>query len=70
MSKNWKNVLPPTPNPVRAAPKVEQNPQKSEKCSTADSKFGPRDLESRTKSPKIGKMFYRRLQIRSARSRK
>ena len=26
--------------------------------STTDSKFGPRGLESRTKSPKIGKMFY------------
>ena len=26
--------------------------------STTDSKFGPRGSESRTKSPKIGKMFY------------
>ncbi|MFY4505045.1 hypothetical protein ACJ8LC_10185, partial [Ligilactobacillus ruminis] len=57
-----KNVLPPTPNSARAASKVEQNLEKLEKCSTADSKFGPRGLESRTKSRKIGKMFYRRLQ--------
>ena len=28
------------------------------KCSTADSKFGPRSLKSRTKSSKIEKMFY------------
>ncbi|MBD9205095.1 MAG: hypothetical protein EGQ27_02655, partial [Lactobacillus ruminis] len=61
---------PPTPNSVRATSKVEQNLQKLEKCSTADSKYGLRGLESRTKSPKIGKMFYRRLQIRSARPRK
>ena len=45
-------------NPARAALKVEQNPPKSEKCSTADSKFSSRSLESRTKSFKIGKMFY------------
>jgi len=38
--------------------KVEQNHPKLKKCSTADSKIGPRDLESRTKSPKIRKMFY------------
>ena len=50
--------LPAGPNSGCAAPKVEQNLQKSEKCSTADSKFGPRGLESRTKSPKIGKIFY------------
>ncbi|MFJ6909993.1 MAG: hypothetical protein ACIRZM_07205, partial [Ligilactobacillus ruminis] len=37
---------------------VEQNHPKLKKCSTADSKFGPHGLESRTKSPKIGKMFY------------
>ena len=42
-----------------AALKVEQNPPKSEKCSTAAYKFGPRCPESRTKSPKFGKMFYR-----------
>ena len=30
-----------------AALKVEQNPPKSEKCSTAGSKIGPRDLKSR-----------------------
>ncbi|WKB71802.1 hypothetical protein [Ligilactobacillus ruminis] len=53
-----KNVLPLPPNSARAAPKVEQNLQKLEKCSTADSKFRACDLESRTKSPKIGKMFY------------
>ena len=62
--------LPAGPNSGCAAPKVEQNLQKLEKCSTADSKSGLRGLESRTKSPKIGKMFYRRLQIRSARPRK
>ena len=42
----------------RTASKVEQNLEKLEKCSTADSKFGPRGLESRTKSSKIEKMFY------------
>ncbi|RGK46854.1 hypothetical protein DXD09_05330 [Ligilactobacillus ruminis] len=57
-------------NSTRATSKVEQNLQKSEKCSTADSKFGTRNLESRTKSPKFGKMFYRCLQIRHARPRK
>ena len=51
--------LPLTPSSIRAVPEVEQNLQKSEKCSTADSKSGPRDPESRTKSRKIGKMFYR-----------
>ena len=50
--------LPDSSNPERAEPKVEQNLQKSEKCSTAGSKSGPRDLESRTKSRKIEKMFY------------
>ena len=53
-----------------AAPKVEQNIQKLEKCSTAASKFGPRGTKSRTKIQKIEKMFYRRLQIRPARPRK
>ena len=33
-------------------------------------KSGARGLESRTKSRKIGKMFYRRLQIQLARPRK
>ena len=47
-----------TPNSRCAEPKVEQNLQKSEKCSTADSKSGPRSLESRTKSSKIEKIFY------------
>ncbi|WP_288720874.1 hypothetical protein [uncultured Ligilactobacillus sp.] len=56
--KNWKNVLPLTPNSARAALRVEQNLEKLEKCSTAAYKIGPRDLGSRTKSPKIRKMFY------------
>ena len=51
--------LPDSSKTGRAVSKVEQNLQKSEKCSTAGSKSGPRDLESRTKSPKIEKMFYR-----------
>ena len=50
--------LPVGPNSARAALKVEQNLEKLRKCSTADSKFGPRGLESRTKSQKIEKMFY------------
>ena len=50
--------LPSIPNSARTASKVEQNLEKLEKCSTADSKFGPRGLESRTKSQKIEKMFY------------
>ena len=58
--------LPDTSKMGCAASKVEQNLEKLRKCSTADSKFGPRDPESRTKSRKIGKMFYRRLQIRPA----
>ena len=62
--------LPNSPKTGRATLKVEQNPQKLRKCSTAASKSGPRGLESRTKSPKIGKMFYRRPQIRSARLQK
>ncbi|MGO4925202.1 hypothetical protein ACTQ44_09795, partial [Ligilactobacillus ruminis] len=50
--------LPVGPNSGRADSKVEQNLKKSKKCSTAGSKIGPHDLESRTKSPKIRKMFY------------
>jgi len=50
--------LPPTPNPARAALKVEQNLKKLKKCSTAGSKIRPRGLESRTKSQKTEKMFY------------
>ena len=50
--------LPDSSKTGRAAPKVEQNIQKLEKCSTAASKFGPRGSESRTKSSKIEKMFY------------
>mgnify|MGYP006976879862 CR=1 FL=1 len=41
-------------------------PPKSEKCFTAAYKFDPRCPESRTKSSKIEKMFYRRLKIRPA----
>ena len=62
--------LPIGPNSGRADSKVEQNLKKSKKCSTADSKSGPRGSESRTKSSKIEKMFYRRLQIQGARPRK
>ena len=62
--------LPVTPKMGCAASKVEQNIEKLRKCSTADSKFGPRSLKSRTKSPKIEKMFYRRLQIQGSRLRK
>ena len=62
--------LPDSSKMGRAASKVEQNIQNFEKCSTAASKFGPRGSESRTKSSKIEKMFYRRLQIRLARLRK
>ena len=53
-----------------AALKVEQNPEKLKKCSTAGSKSGARGSESRTKSRKIEKMFYRRLQNRPARPQK
>ena len=45
--------LPTYPKSGRAVLKIEQNPEKSEKYSTADSKFGPRCPESRTKSSKI-----------------
>ncbi|MBD8999077.1 MAG: hypothetical protein EGQ92_02365 [Lactobacillus ruminis] len=62
--------LPDSPKLGSAVPKVEQNLKKLKKCSTAASKFGPRGSESRTKSPKFGKMFYRCLQIRPARFRK
>ena len=46
-----------------AATKVEQNLPKLKKCSTADSKSASRTSKSRTKSPKIEKIFYRRLKI-------
>ena len=49
--------LPAGRNSGRAGSKVEQNLQNFEKCSTADSKFGPRGTKSRTKSSKIEKMF-------------
>ena len=42
----------------RAALRVEQNHPKLRKCSTVAYKFDSRGLESRTKSRKIGKMFY------------
>ena len=41
--------LPDTSKMGCAASKVEQNLEKLRKCSTADSKFGPRDPESRQK---------------------
>ena len=47
--------LPACRNSGRATSKVEQNSPKLKKCSTADSKFGPRCPESRTKSSKIEK---------------
>jgi hypothetical protein len=50
--------LPGSPKSARAASKVEQNHPKLKKCSTAASKFRVRDIESRTKSSKIEKMFY------------
>ena len=50
--------LPPTPNSARAASKVDKKRDKCSFLSTGLSKFGPRGSESRTKSPKIGKMFY------------
>jgi len=62
--------LPDSPNPVRAVLKVEQNHPKLKKYSTAASKFRVRDIESRTKSSKIEKIFYRRLKIQGARHRK
>jgi len=62
--------LPDSPNPGRAVSKVEQNHPKLKKYSTAASKFRVRDIESRTKSSKIEKMFYRCLQIQGARNQK
>jgi len=62
--------LPDTSNSGRAASKVEQNHPKLKKCSTAAFKFRVRDIESRTKSSKIEKMFYRCLQIQGARNQK
>ena len=59
-----------SPNPARAAPKVEQKSLKLKKCSTADSKSCSRTSQSRTKSPQIEKMFYRCSQIQSARPQK
>ena len=50
--------LPGSPKPGCAVLKVEQNLQNLEKCSTAASKFRVSDIESRTKSSKIEKMFY------------
>ena len=51
--------LPPTPKRPRAVLKVKQILQKLKKCSTPGSKSGSRGSESRTKSLKIEKMFYR-----------
>ena len=59
-----------SPNPARAAPKVEQKSLKLKKCSTAAPKSSPHAPKSRTKSPKIEKMFYRQLHIRLARPQK
>ena len=53
----------------RAALKVEQEVKKLGKCSTAATKNGARGLESRIKSQKIEKMFYRRHQKRGAASK-
>jgi len=53
---------------VRAELKVEQKQEKKKKCSTAESKIVPHGAESRTKTEKNEKMFYRGVQNRSARS--
>jgi len=53
---------------IRAELKVEQKQRKKKKCSTAESKIDPRGAESRTKTGKKEKMFYRGVQNRSARS--
>jgi len=50
--------LPAGPNSGGEDLKVEQNLKKLKKCSTAASKIGPCDIESRTKSRKIEKIFY------------
>ena len=55
---------------IRAELKVEQKQEKKKKCSTAESKIVPRGAESRTKTEKKEKMFYRHGQNWSARRRK
>ena len=50
--------LPDSSKTGRAAPKVDKKRDKCSFLSTGLSKFGPHGSESRTKSPKIGKMFY------------
>ena len=52
----------------RAELKVEQKQRKMKKCSTAKSKIVPRGAESRTKTEKNEKMFYRGVQNRAVRS--
>ena len=50
--------LPLPTNSTRAVSKVDKNRCNCLILSTAAYKFGPRGPESRTKSPKIRKMFY------------
>ena len=59
--------LPTGPKSVGAEMKVEQKQRKMKKCSTAESKIVPRGDESRTKTEKNEKMFYRGVQNRAAR---
>ena len=54
--------------PIRAELKVEQKQEKKKKCSTAESEIDPRGAESRTKTVKKEKMFYRGVQNRAVRS--
>ncbi|MEO2864071.1 hypothetical protein ABHA99_09840, partial [Ligilactobacillus ruminis] len=58
-----------SPKPIHAELKVEQKQRKKKKCSTAESKIVPCGAESRTKTEKNEKMFYRHLQNRSAQRR-
>ena len=60
--------LPAGPNSGREDLKVEQNLEKLKKYSTAESKIVLRGSESRTKTEKNEKMFYRGVQNRAARS--
>ena len=53
---------------IRAELKVEQKQRKKKKCSTAESKIDPHGAESRIKTEKNEKMFYRGVRNRSARS--
>jgi len=54
--------------PIRAELKVEQKQEKKKKCSIAGAKIEPHGAESRTKTGKKEKMFYRGVQNRAARS--